>query len=238
MIEDEMQTALKGILSFFKKSSPPRKRTARKSFGQSLVEVAIALPLLLMLFSGMVEFGFMLNTYLSLLDATRQTARLYSNVNPFLSIDDTTTPPTMVEDPNFYEDAAEMVKVILEVPDDPYARKVVFDPSQDDVLVSVLRVKVSSSTNTITGIERYPALDSPYRLYDNHPSAYADDARVASLMTQNGTTPVRAGLLIIEVYYGYEGVLKLPWVEIFMDTITLHASSIMPIVSAKPPISP
>jgi len=52
--------------------------------GQSLVEIAIALPVLLILLSGMVEFGFMLNYYLSLLDATREAARLYSNFDPFL----------------------------------------------------------------------------------------------------------------------------------------------------------
>jgi len=35
------------------------------------VEVAIAFPIFIMLFSGVVEFGFIINTYLSLLDATR-----------------------------------------------------------------------------------------------------------------------------------------------------------------------
>jgi hypothetical protein len=233
-----MQKALQGIFSSFRKTNPPRKRLARKPWGQSLVEVAITFPLLIMLFSGMVEFGFMLNTYLSLIDATRQAARFYSNTNPFTFIDDKTTPPTITEDPAFYTNVAAMTRQILEVPGDPYARKVIFNASRDDILVSVLRVKVRDSTNTITAIERFPAGNSPFRLFGNHSSAYADDTQITSLMTKNGTTPIRAGLLIVEVYYDYEGILKLPWVEAFMDTITLHASSVMPIVSAKPPRIP
>jgi hypothetical protein len=41
-------------------------------------------------------------------------------------------------------------------------------------------------------------------------------------------------MLIVELYYDYTGVLQLPWVEAFMSSITLHADTIMPLVSAKP----
>jgi hypothetical protein len=56
-------------------------------------------------------------------------------------------------------------------------------------------------------------------------------------MTQNGTIPVETGILIVEVWYGYHGVLKLPWLEMFMsdaNPVMLHADTIMPLVSAKP----
>jgi len=213
----------------------------RKPWGQSLVEVAIAFPLLIMLFSGMVEFGFMLNTYLSLLDATRQTARFYSNINPFTSIDESTTPPTILDDMDFYNGIAGMVRDILAPPDDPLARRIVFNSSRgDDIIVSVLRVSVSDSTHAITGIERFPAdQTNPYfQVFGNQLSVYADDARIEQLMTANGSEPVRTGMLIVEIYYGYEGVLKLPWVEAFMDVVMLHADTIMPLVSAKPPRTP
>ena len=103
IIKDEMQKVLQRISSFFIKPNPPRKRKGRKTRAQSLVEVAIAFPLLLMLFSGMVEFGFMLNTYLSLLDATRQTARYLANSNPFTYIDENVTPAVIEDDPAFYD---------------------------------------------------------------------------------------------------------------------------------------
>ena len=56
-----MQKAVQSIFSLFIKTSPPRKNNPRKTRGQSLVEVAIAFPIFIMLFSGMVEFGFMIN---------------------------------------------------------------------------------------------------------------------------------------------------------------------------------
>ena len=78
-----MQKAVQRVFSLFIKTSPPRKGHLRKTRGQSLVEVAIAFPILIILFSGVVEFGFIINYYLSLLDATRDAARLYSSGDPF-----------------------------------------------------------------------------------------------------------------------------------------------------------
>ncbi len=56
-------------------SMPPatRERLAR---GQSLVEIALALPLLAFLFVGLVEVAFATRTYLVLLEASREAARL------------------------------------------------------------------------------------------------------------------------------------------------------------------
>jgi Flp pilus assembly protein TadG len=44
--------------------------------GQSLVEFAILLPLLLLLLMGILEFGLMLNAYLSINNSAREGARL------------------------------------------------------------------------------------------------------------------------------------------------------------------
>jgi len=248
-----MRNALQKLFLLFIKTSPKQKRKSRKSKGQSMVEFAILLPLLLMLFSGMVEFGFMLNTYLSLLDATRQAARDCSNKNPF-RIDETNT---KVDDLDFYPYCAGIVVATLDpslaTPPDPNARRIVMDVSRDDVLVSVLSVRVITDpvTGTVTippqnpdpdisGIVRHPIIDgSPvefYSLYGNADSAY-DNTAIEDYMTQDGTLPVQTGILIIEVFYGYEGILRLPWVEPFMspdNPVTLHASTIMPLVAAKP----
>jgi hypothetical protein len=59
-----------------------RPATPRKSRGQSLVEVAILLPVLLIMLSGMIEFGFALNQYLNILDAAREGARFGSDGDP------------------------------------------------------------------------------------------------------------------------------------------------------------
>ena len=206
-----------------------------------MVEFAILLPLLIILFSGMVEFGFMMNTYLSLLDSTRQAARLYSNSTPFML--DTLT-NTVVDDPSFYTGAATEVVEILAPPSDLGARQIVIDTttpsSKDDVIISVISITVdeAATPDTITLIDRKP--DNPpaefYSLTGKQVSKY-QDADIESFMTQNGRAPVQTGILIVEVYYGYRGVLGLPWLEMFMsenDPVVLHASTIMPLVTAKP----
>jgi len=229
-----MKKVFQKVISLFKKADPLRKGKARKTRGQSMIEFAIALPILIMLFSGMIEFGFMLNAYLSLLDATRSAARLCSNLNPF-KLDTATN--TLVDDPTFAEYCAQAVVDNLAPPSDPNARQIVMDTSRDDVIVSVLGVSVDSTTNKIImPISRFKNGSPFYALYGNQLSAYGD-LDIESYMTQNGTLPVQTGMLIVEVYYGYTGILKLPWVEAFMSAdnpATLYASTIMPLIAAKP----
>jgi hypothetical protein len=232
-----MKKILQKVFSIFTKKNLKLRTKKRKSTGQSLVEFGLLLPILLMLFSGMVEFGFMLNSYLSLLDATRQAARLCSNRNPF-RLDAATN--TLVDDVNFYPFCAQAVVDSLAPPDDPNARRIELLQDRDDVIISVLRVNVNPDTNAISLIERFPEGTPPplfFSYYGNQESRYADNADIEDFMTQNSTTPVETGILIVEVVYGYEGVLKLPWVEAFMsgaDPVMLHASTIMPLVAAKP----
>ena len=236
-----MRDKLQKIYSyFFIKTAPRRTRISRKPRAQSMVEFAILLPILLMLFSGMVEFGFMLNTYLSILDATRQAARQFSNTTPFLL---NTATNTIEDNPDFYEECAQAAVINLDpslgTPPDPNARRIVMNPNTDDVIVSVLSVSVDSAVTpaVISSIVRHP--DGPsdfYSLYGQRDTKYSN-ANIEEYMTQNNRTPVETGILIVEIYYGYSGILKLPWVTAFMsdaDPVILHASTIMPLVAAKP----
>ena len=51
-------------------------KSLRNEKGQSLIEFAILLPLLLLLLMGILEFGLMLNAYLSINNSAREGARL------------------------------------------------------------------------------------------------------------------------------------------------------------------
>jgi hypothetical protein len=51
--------------------------------GQSFTELALVLPILLLLLAGLVEVGFFINRYLDALDLTREAARFASNRDPF-----------------------------------------------------------------------------------------------------------------------------------------------------------
>ncbi|MFN2305316.1 MAG: TadE family protein [Anaerolineales bacterium] len=48
-----------------------RSNNSSTNRGQSMVELALFFPVLLILLSGLIEFGFLLNEYLTLMDAAR-----------------------------------------------------------------------------------------------------------------------------------------------------------------------
>ena len=50
----------------------------KRSKGQSLVEFALVMPLLMLILIGIIEFGFMFSGYLSLTNASREAARVIS----------------------------------------------------------------------------------------------------------------------------------------------------------------
>jgi hypothetical protein len=48
--------------------------------GQSLLELALTLPMVLLLLAGLVEVGFFINEYIDVIDATREAARFGTNL--------------------------------------------------------------------------------------------------------------------------------------------------------------
>lgn len=212
-------------------------RKPKKTKAQSMVEFALILPLLLIMFTGIVEFGFMLNTYLSLLDSTRFAARKFSNSNPMKIVSG-----TKVYDENFSTNVAQAVIDNLAPSGDPKARQLIVDPTRDDILISVIGVQVIDKTTNPyqTSITRYTTDPGPvdfYSLYKNGGDTKYDNATITNFMDENGSQPVNAGLLIVEVHYSYEGVLKLFWVKAFAsedNPLMLYSSTIMPLVSIRP----
>jgi hypothetical protein len=189
-----------------------------KTRAQSLVEFAIALPVILLLFSGVIEFGFALNYYLSLLDATRESARFYSNLDPFNT--------DLTDNMDFYANAAAMVRANLDpqVVNPSYqGRRIVLDPNADDVIVTVYS---SSGGNVV----RYPA-SGPYHLYNNHSPIFTNEDIEARLVSGSPN----AGILLVEVHYNYHQVLGLPWIQVFVpDPMRLRTYTIFPLSAAEP----
>lgn len=198
-----------------------KRKTAKlshKSKAQSLAEFAITLPVLLLLLSGVVEFGFALNYYLSLLDATREAARFYSNGEPF-NTDGT-------DDMDFYSAAASMAVANLDpsvVPgNESYVgRKIELDTAADDVLVTVY---AKSETGTVL----YPA-SGVYQLFNNSISLFT--ATEIENRFESGSP--NAGVLVVEVHYTYNAVMNLPWISPLFP-MQLRAYTIMPLAAAEP----
>jgi hypothetical protein len=211
------------ILSKFIQGSPRVKHKVRrrKTTGQSLVEIAIAFPFIIVLLSGVVEFGFVINYYLSLLDATREAARFWSNGDPFL-------PNTTTDDPAFYTNVIDRTVFQLQGID-PLHPIIELDSSVDDVIVTVYSVYVPVSGTPV--ITQYPS-GGPQHRYGNQESAY-DSTEIFNILTSSGDPLVCTGVLVVEVYWSYESVLNLPWLDPLFPAL-LHTYSMMPLVAAEP----
>jgi hypothetical protein len=217
-----MQKAVQRVFSLFIKTNPPRKGGLRKNRAQSLVEVAIAFPILIVLFSGVVEFGFIINYYLSLLDATREAARVYSTGDPYLT-------GTTTDNPDFYYQAAYAVQKALDpsvVASTYKGRRIPLDSAVDDVIVTVY----SAAGNTVTS---RPS-GGPYHLFSN--GKYSSIFNATDIMNTRVAGAPNAGMLLVEVHYNYHHVLALPWMTaILPNPLPLRAYTIMPIRAAEPP---
>jgi hypothetical protein len=113
--------------------------------GQSMVEMALALPILLLLLSGAVEIGMYYNTYLTLVDATREAARYSANGTP--ASEDASDDCDVTND--FFKKAACLT--LQNLPG------VTFDPVRDDIVVSLVLFKKGESQVWKRVINSYPS---------------------------------------------------------------------------------
>lgn len=174
------------------------------------------MPILLMMFSGLIEFGFLLNHYLDLLDGTREAARFASDTSPFTS-------GSYADDPIFYTNAASLVDDVI--------APLQLNPTTDDIVISVLGVGGGRVLSRFPKTLSSPSLTGEWRRYGNHTSEFSN-ADIRSRLVSNAPN---TGLVLVEVFYDYEQVLKLPWITAFVpDPIQVHVYSIMPLVSAEP----
>lgn len=203
-----------------------------KGLGQSLVEFVVLLPVLLIMLSGLIEFGFMLNYYLDLVDTAREVARFSANDDPLH--DETgafNDSPTNLPEPwGFYDRAWLLTDRMLK-----RAGQVQLNPDADDVVISVFSVAGGVVS------ERYPldqggnGGEGGWKRWNNHDSAFDRSDIEARLSSSAANT----GMVLVEIYYDYHMVLGLPWIAAFVpNPVTLHAYSIMPNSSSEPTPTP
>ena len=233
-----------------------KTRRHKLTRGQSLVEVALLLPLILMLLGSLVEFGFGLLDYLGIQDATRNAARFVSD--SAYDARDTITNCQTTQD--FYRFTGCLVnqelrqeRPLVHMNDsgtpfdftDDY-----LDPAHgDDIIVSVFSVIKGTGA-----VRRFP--DAVGDQGGEKGWSYALDltgarkatsiystANVTSMWLNTDTayshsTP-NTGLVIVEVFYKYDQKLKLPWLTAFVpDPIQFHFYTIMNLASAEPTPTP
>lgn len=189
-----------------------RKVDMKRERGQSFIELSLVLVFLALLVAGVIEFGFLLNNYLNLVDASREAVRFSSNFDPF---DDSGN-----EDPDFYIQTGQLTEQVM--------APLTLDPANgDDIVITFFSIA--------DGVYlRYPN-DQGWSVYGNQTSALTNAEIQSRLVT--GAPP--AGVLLVEIFYNYPQFLKMPFfTAIVPDPIPVYVYAVMPLTAAEPPPTP
>jgi hypothetical protein len=198
--------------------------------GQSLVEYTLMLPVLLIMLSGLIEVGFMLNYYLDIIDAARDTARFAAYNDPIRS--DLDGSP-LYPNPNFYRRIQYEARLSLETSSDGRINWLLPDPYS--IPCDLINGDVVISSFGVLGNlvdERFPrGAPRGQSMCDNYSSKYL--YKKGDPIYQAAS--VDSGLVLVEIYYEYNQVLALPWITAFMpDPVTLYAYTFMPNTYVEP----
>jgi hypothetical protein len=210
--------------------------------GQSFVELMLVVLILALMVSGVVEFGYLLNSYLKVLDGTREGAR-YSNMDVAFIYDDAL--PGYVSVQSFYVNTAIQAMRVMS--------PIVLNGNRgDDIVISVFTISGSSIVRWPLGYafgwnlcdnRLDPVVQSETNIFQiaNWNTCIAkrshfSDAQIQALM--DASAPA-SGVLLVEAYYNYPQILKLPvFSQIIPDPIPVYTYSIMPLTSAEPTPTP
>lgn len=195
-------------------TSKTRIKTSEK--GQSFVELSLVVIFLMIFVAGIVEFGFALNNYLNLVDASREAVRYSSNFDPFLPGCYDHTDPNCI-DINFFKQTVQLTQEVL-------APLTLDSANGDDIVVSFFSIGDGY-------YKRFPVDKGYYSYYLNQGTSLTD-AEIKSRL-DNSAPPT--GVILVEIYYHYPQVLKLPIFTVFVrDPMPLYVYAIMPLAAAEP----
>jgi hypothetical protein len=177
-----------------------------------------------MMLSGLIEFGFLLNFYLDLVDAAREAARFAADDDPLIR----GGPFDGDTDPSFYALAQSMTLDSINIGS---GGQITLDTANnDDIVISTFSV--------MNGFidRRFPDGSPNGMSYAGNQISEFTDAEINALLDPAAPN---AGLVLIEIYFEYHMILGLPWIQMFVpDPIMLHAYSIMPNSAVEPTPTP
>ena len=217
------------------------------SRGQSLVELSLIIPLILIMLVGMIEVGFLVFNYLNALDLTREAARFastrdYRNATPGSSTMADCTDGEL----DFYKDTACFFIDPSLNPNLPLQ-----ESRYDDATISVFTV-VSGTVATVS--DRWPKppidinSDGVWSLYGDNwtrdcqgnvvqTEPFFSDDEVESLFLSSA--PKAKGLVLVEVYICYDQMIYIPFISEYIGSpFRIHTYSFMPAPEAIPTPTP
>jgi hypothetical protein len=207
--------------------------------GQSLVELALTLPLLLIMFAGLVEIGAALRDYLVLVNANREGVRFAARGRWFDTDDEV----------NYIFDRVVAAAGIEQRGDDlvRFLRPLPIGELEPNTTVAVTYIQVPDQVDDVGGLTNEPAevvgmwYSPTVQIFDTHvtrinANAMAEEARQANyefneqyfINDQLLDIPSEDNLVIVETWLEHEQLLKLPiFTELLPERFTLYARSVM-----------
>lgn len=210
---------------------------------QSLVEMALMFTVLMIILSGLVEFGFWMLEYSSLITATRNGARFaINNDHRFIRAECQLRQPSCNRlDPAFDEDVCNddfycKVARLIEQELEQRTPRAFLDPSRgDDIVISVFTF---TGGNPAVVTDRFPYPTGYWSYYGNQGTRF-DATRIRDLLNAQGVAATSSGYVLVEAYYHYKHKLGLPWIRAFVpDPLPLYTYVFMPLYSAAPTPTP
>jgi hypothetical protein len=249
-----MKRPVSHLIDLLKKRLQTQFRRPMKA--QSYIELALILPILLIVLLGLIEVVYFIGRYLDVLDLTREAARFASVRDPFSGVvgDQDCSTPNLFE---FYYDTACVFSPPANSPSctdsafcngmNPY---ILLDPALDDVVISVYTVTDNSVSNAWPAPNGYWALsdhdadvmhNSNWR-YDCDGTLINNEPYYTSAVIDNAlslSAPPNEGFIAVEFYYCHNQVLNLPIVsQIIPNPMRIHAYTIMPLPASAPSPTP
>jgi hypothetical protein len=224
--------------------------------GQSFVELAIVLPVLLFLLIAFVEVGAIIYNYLSLLDVVREAARFAADRDPEVLNGDMSNYPNSACEDNALHYYLDTACVVIGT---NFNQDINLNPLTDDIAISIFTID-----NNIVTDRRPNDSDGVWSLYSDNWTRNCDgtvhskkpffpqevgDSWVSYEPPTFGTgTPTLnvppgelsdKGIVLVEIYYCHHQILNLPLInDIIPNPIPLHAFTVMPAPKAAPTPTP
>jgi hypothetical protein len=218
-------------------------RQKNGSRGQSFIELMLVTVILVFMLAGVVEFGYLLNSYLKILDGTREGARFSSVSDPYAyALDENGKRTEWIVGSNevFYiRTIQEMIRVISPI--------VLNGNRGDDIVISIFSV---TGNPPPVIVDRWPqgyitgwSLCSHYSLFEgiinfsdwNGCSAQSTNFADNEILALMDPYAPPSGVLLVELFYHYPQILKLPvFSDAIPDPIPVYTYSVMPIAKAEP----
>jgi len=218
---------------------PISKRIRINKHGQSFVELMLIVPILALMLAGVVEYGMLLNNYLKVLDGTREGARLgsqapksdlSSDLEKFFVLVASKSLGTMTPINLNGNRGDDLIISVIYV--DKYNTVQLRTPDENGWSLcahySEIMTKYTTAMQTHLTTDQYTAFVNGWNACTPKTSKITS----GDVQLNMDSPDINTGIILVEAYYDYPQMLKLPIIEQIGDPIPVYTYSMMPMASA------